>query len=102
DVRMDKDQSKVQSPKSKVENERERPLTAVEALKWALWEMERRYKLFSRGQRAKDGVSKVFRNIEQYRTFMKETPEAGMEHLPYIVIIIDELADLMLTAPEEV
>ena len=29
--------------------------TAVEALKWALWEMERRYKLFARGHRGKDG-----------------------------------------------
>src|SRR5439155_16528710 len=66
------------------------------------WEMERRYKLFAKGQRSKEGVSKVFRNIEQYRTFTKENPGGSMEHLPYIVIIIDELADLMLTAPEEV
>jgi S-DNA-T family DNA segregation ATPase FtsK/SpoIIIE len=64
--------------------------------------MERRYKLFAKGQRGKDGISKVFRNIEQYRTFVKENPDSGMEHLPYIVIMIDELADLMLTAPEEV
>lgn len=103
DVRMDKEQSreqsKTQNPKSKVED---RPLTAVEALKWALWEMERRYKLFARGQKGKDGISKVFRNIEQYRLFTKENPELSMEHVPYIVIIIDELADLMLTAPEEV
>jgi S-DNA-T family DNA segregation ATPase FtsK/SpoIIIE len=74
----------------------------VEALKWALWEMERRYKLFAKGQRTKEGVSRVFRNIEQYRAFLKDNPDTGMEHLPYIVIIIDELADLMLTAPEEV
>jgi S-DNA-T family DNA segregation ATPase FtsK/SpoIIIE len=64
--------------------------------------MERRYKLFAKGQRGKDSISKVFRNIEQYRTFLKENPEINMEYLPYIVIIIDELADLMLTAPEEV
>src|SRR5205823_2175643 len=102
DVRMEKDQAKARDPKPKVENDRERPLTAVEALKWALWEMERRYKLFSRGQRGGDGVTKVFRNIEQYRTFTKENLGSNMEHLPYIVIIIDELADLMLTAPEEV
>src|SRR5439155_22069420 len=47
----------------------------------------------------------VFRNIEQYRTFTKDNPDcgdAGMEHLPYILLIIDDLADLMLTAPEEV
>jgi S-DNA-T family DNA segregation ATPase FtsK/SpoIIIE len=102
DVRLEKDQSRPQNPKSKGEADRERPLTAVEALKWALWEMERRYKLFAKGQRGKDSISKVFRNIEQYRTFLKENPETNMEYLPYIVIIIDELADLMLTAPEEV
>lgn len=103
DVRMEKD------PKANARNgmgtstvDRERPLTAVEALKWALWEMERRYKLFAKGQKGKDNISKVFRNIEQYRTFMRENPDIKMEHIPYIVIVIDELADLMLTAPEEV
>ncbi|MEA2574455.1 MAG: segregation ATPase FtsK/SpoIIIE, family [Chloroflexia bacterium] len=101
DVRMDKD-AQAKSRASGGQTDRERPLTAVEALKWALWEMERRYKLFAKGQKAKDGISKVFRNIEQYRTFMRESPDIKMEHLPYIVIIIDELADLMLTAPEEV
>jgi S-DNA-T family DNA segregation ATPase FtsK/SpoIIIE len=82
--------------------DRERPLTAVEALKWALWEMERRYKLFAKGHRGTDGITKVFRNIEQYREFERENTDSQMEHVPYIVIIIDELADLMLTAPEEV
>ena len=82
--------------------DRERPLTAVEALKWALWEMERRYKLFAKGHRGSDGITKVFRNIEQYREFERENADPQMEHVPYIVIIIDELADLMLTAPEEV
>lgn len=102
DVRMEKDPQMKPRNKEGTQNERERPLTAVEALKWALWEMERRYKLFAKGQRGSDGASKVFRNIEQYRTFHKDNPQADMEHLPYIVIIIDELADLMLTAPEEV
>ncbi|MBF6614742.1 MAG: DNA translocase FtsK [Chloroflexi bacterium] len=102
DVRMEKDPQIKARNKEGTQNDRDRPLTAVEALKWALWEMERRYKHFARGQRGKDGISKVFRNIEQYRLFMKENPEMEMEHLPYIVIIIDELADLMLTAPEEV
>ena len=102
DVRMEKDPQVRARDQAGTQNERERPLTAVEALKWALWEMERRYKLFAKGQKGKDGISKVFRNIEQYRTFMKEDADLKMEHLPYIVIIIDELADLMLTAPEEV
>ena len=102
DVRMEKDpQMKSRGPNG-AQADRERPLTAVEALKWALWEMERRYKLFAKGQRGKDNISKVFRNIEQYRSFMRDNPDVKMEHLPYIVIIIDELADLMLTAPEEV
>jgi S-DNA-T family DNA segregation ATPase FtsK/SpoIIIE len=101
DIRLDKEQTKGPAPKPK-DNERERPMTAVEALKWALWEMERRYKLFAKGRIDKDGMSRIFRNIEQYREFSRENPDVSMEHIPYIVIIIDELADLMLTAPEEV
>jgi S-DNA-T family DNA segregation ATPase FtsK/SpoIIIE len=99
DIRVDKES---QGPKPKSQPDRERPLTAVEALKWALWEMERRYRLFEKGQRDSSGMLKQFRNIEMYREFMRDHPDVTMEHIPYIVIIIDELADLMLTAPEEV
>ncbi len=63
----------------------------VGALRLTLREMERRYTLFS-----KLGV----RNLDGYR--MKMADEAGSEHLPYLVVIIDELADLMMTAPDEV
>src|SRR5215218_4221530 len=63
----------------------------VSALRLVLQEMERRYTLFS-----KLGV----RNLDGYR--MKVADEAGAEHLPYLVVIIDELADLMMTAPDEV
>jgi S-DNA-T family DNA segregation ATPase FtsK/SpoIIIE len=63
----------------------------VGALRLTLREMERRYALFS-----KLGV----RNLDGYR--MKMADEAGAEHLPYLVVIIDELADLMMTAPDEV
>jgi DNA segregation ATPase FtsK/SpoIIIE, S-DNA-T family len=63
----------------------------VGALRLTLREMERRYTLFS-----KLGV----RNLDGYR--MKMADEAGAEHLPYLVVIIDELADLMMTAPDEV
>lgn len=60
----------------------------VSALKWAIWEMERRYKVFAE-------LGK--RNIQAYN----ESP--GPEgKLPYIVIIIDELADLMATAANDV
>ena len=63
----------------------------VGALRLTLREMERRYTLFS-----KLGV----RNLDGYR--MKMADEAGAEPLPYLAVIIDELADLMMTAPDEV
>lgn len=59
----------------------------LSALKWAMGEMDRRYKLF-----AERGV----RNIDTYNEL------SGFQALPYIVIIIDELADLMIFAPVEV
>jgi DNA segregation ATPase FtsK/SpoIIIE, S-DNA-T family len=63
----------------------------VGALRLALLEMERRYSLF-----AKMGV----RNLDGYR--MKVADELGAEEIPYLVVIIDELADLMMTAPDDV
>ncbi len=59
----------------------------LSSLKWAMAEMERRYKLF-----ASVGV----RNIEGYNEL------AGFQALPYLVIVIDEMADVMLFAPVEV
>lgn len=59
----------------------------ISALKWALSEMERRYKLF-----AEVGV----RNIDGYNEL------SGFQALPFIVIFIDELADLMAYAPVDV
>ncbi|RME64756.1 MAG: DNA translocase FtsK [Nitrospirae bacterium] len=64
------------------------PKDATVALKKMVLEMERRYKLI-----AEQGA----RNIE---TFNAQVPEE--EKLPYIVVIIDELADLMFTASKEV
>ncbi|HEU4327197.1 MAG TPA: DNA translocase FtsK [Roseiflexaceae bacterium] len=63
----------------------------VPTLKWAVREMERRYKVF-----AKHG----FRNIDSYKQAARH--RADLEPMPYIVIIIDELADLMMMAPDEV
>ena len=60
----------------------------VSALKWAVWEMERRYKVFSEQGK---------RNIVAYNS--SPCPEGK---LPYIVIVIDELADLMATSAKEV
>lgn len=59
----------------------------LSALKWAMSEMERRYKLF-----ASVGV----RNIEGYNEM------AGFTSLPYLIIFIDEMADVMMFAPVEV
>ncbi|KAB8144862.1 DNA translocase FtsK [Chloroflexia bacterium SDU3-3] len=63
----------------------------VPTLKWAVREMERRYKVF-----AKYG----FRNLDSYRQAARK--RADLEPMPFIVIIIDELADLMMMAPDEV
>lgn len=64
------------------------PKEASDAMKKVVFEMERRYKLLS---------EKGVRNIE---TFNKQVPKS--DRLPYIVVFIDELADLMLTAPKDV
>ncbi len=68
----------------------------VPLLKRAISEMERRYRLFSQL-----GV----RNLDAYRKMRREKLAKGddsLNNLPAIVIIIDELADLMMAAPEEV
>ncbi|MEA2527341.1 MAG: segregation ATPase FtsK/SpoIIIE, family [Thermomicrobiales bacterium] len=63
----------------------------VGALRLVVQEMQRRYDLF-----AKNAV----RNIDGYR--LKITDEPGAERIPYLVVILDELADLMMTSPDEV
>src|SRR5437667_301885 len=80
------------------------PKIAQNVLKWAVTEMEARYKKL-----ANRGV----RNLEVYNEHKKQLPIPGFsdessdaggdrERLPYIVIVIDELADLMMTAPRDV
>ncbi|MBL7183814.1 MAG: DNA translocase FtsK 4TM domain-containing protein [Anaerolineae bacterium] len=71
---------------SGVEHEAER---VIGVLKWVIREMEERYKKF-----AEAGS----RNLEDYNRQVKPR----RERLPYIVVIIDELADLMLFAPDEI
>lgn len=63
------------------------PKKVLSALKWATAEMDRRYKVF-----AEVGV----RNIEAFNEV------SGFQAMPYIVIVIDELADIMLFSPAEV
>jgi S-DNA-T family DNA segregation ATPase FtsK/SpoIIIE len=77
------------------------PKKAANALRWAVHEMEKRYKTL-----AAEGV----RNIEQYnRNIRLVLAESGAAHdpdalklLPFIVVVIDELADLMMVASNEV
>lgn len=70
---------------------------ATNALFWAVREMERRYKLLS---------EKRVRNIKQYNTKIAKEPSPAdgppSESLPFIVIVIDELADLMMVASRDV
>ncbi len=67
------------------------PHKAAKALAWALYEMERRYRLMSEAK---------VRNIGGYNKAVRK--ESDAERLPYIVIVIDELADLMMVAGKEV
>lgn len=70
---------------------------ATNALFWAVREMERRYELLS---------EKQARNINIYNQkvgqVLKETASDALEKLPYIVVVIDELADLMMVASRDV
>ena len=66
------------------------PEGAVASLRWAVVEMEQRYKLF-----AGNGA----RNIT---VFNERAPQLGLRPLPKIVIVIDELADLMMVAASEI
>ncbi|MDM5189500.1 DNA translocase FtsK [Bacillus sp. DX4.1] len=72
------------------------PKKASQALKKVVSEMERRYELF-----AHSGT----RNIEGYNEYIRnhnEQSEAKQPELPYIVVIVDELADLMMVASSDV
>ncbi len=65
------------------------PEKVVGALQWMLREMDLRYRIFENFS---------VRNIEEYN---KKTKLEGGKSLPYIVVVIDELADMMLLAPDE-
>lgn len=67
------------------------PKKAAGALNWAVQEMVNRYNLFA---------SRGVRDIKGYNELLKADGEEGV--LPQIVIIVDELADLMMVAPNEV
>ena len=67
------------------------PKKAAGALHWAVTEMERRYELI-------EGMG--VRDLKNYNKAIEDDPKK--EHLPQIVILIDELADLMMTASDDV
>jgi DNA segregation ATPase FtsK/SpoIIIE, S-DNA-T family len=69
------------------------PRKAAVALKKVVAEMEKRYELF-----AKHGA----RDIERFNQLVKEKGLEDTDPLPYIVVIVDELADLMMVAPADV
>lgn len=66
---------------------------ANRALKVVVNMMDNRYELFSMA-----GV----RNIQGYNSYIENHPEDGLQKMPWIVVVIDELADLMLVAAKEV
>lgn len=65
------------------------PKLAAPTLQWAVDEMERRYDLFRIARK---------RTISEYNDYAKKTNDVSIFTLPYIVIVIDEFADLMSTA----
>lgn len=67
------------------------PKKAAGALNWAVQEMVNRYKLFA---------DKGVRDLKGYNAMLKANNEQGI--LPHVVIIVDELADLMMVAPNDV
>ncbi len=64
----------------------------IGVLRWVANEMDGRYKRF-----AAAGA----RNIVDFNARVIATPDSGEERMPYIVLVIDELADLMIMAPDE-
>lgn len=65
---------------------------ALKALYWTTQEMERRYRVFAR---------EGFRNITGYNKAARAERNPNLPPMPYIVFVIDELADLMMVAPDE-
>ncbi|MDR0549873.1 MAG: DNA translocase FtsK 4TM domain-containing protein [Deltaproteobacteria bacterium] len=80
------------------------PEEATVALKWAVAEMETRYKLMAeKGARHIAGYNELIKaEIEAFVPKSEEPSAEPPKTLPYLVIVIDELSDLMLTAPKDV
>ncbi|MCX7591632.1 MAG: DNA translocase FtsK [Kiritimatiellae bacterium] len=81
------------------------PRKVTLALRWAINEMERRYKLFARvGVRNIESFNhrQVVTQENLFKDMGQDAEEETPATLPYIVIVIDELADLMLTAQADI
>lgn len=77
------------------------PKEATRALRWAVQEMERRYMLLSdRGVR---NIEAYNRKVAKQKKIEKTDEQQGTDRkLPYIILVIDELADLMMVSSREV
>ncbi len=69
------------------------PKKAASALAWVVEEMEKRFKIL---------VDRNFKSLERYNIEARRNPDEEFMPLPYILVFIDELADLMMVAASEV
>lgn len=81
------------------------PEKTISALKWAVNEMERRYKLLA-GQKLRD-IASYNKKVQAAKKISVQDDEGNTQEvedgaMPYIVIVIDELADLMMVASRDV
>ncbi len=76
------------------------PKKSILALKWAAKEMDRRYNILE-GEQVRDIDSYHRTIVEPSRKRKDQNPASLPEEMPYIVIVIDELADIMQTYPRE-
>ncbi|SMN11027.1 Cell division protein FtsK [uncultured Candidatus Thioglobus sp.] len=85
---------------------------AANALRWCVAEMERRYAMLSSvGVRNITGYNRKIAEANSagepipdssYKPISEEDPQRYLEHLPYIVVVVDELADMMMTTGKKV